>query len=526
MKRQVMVRKGRAVRPARAPRRGARKRAARTARGARAASRRLAWLRRGVLAVALVAVVFFPVSVTSSGQQPAACRGCRVQPASAERWTAQLAGTWAVAAGATGTVPVGGQAYVAAGDGIAAVGDGLTLTGYRLRDGRRLWQAALGAPAGSAIISVRAWPGVVTAGILAPGGRTRTEVVLDSGTGVVVGRYPAAVFGGAVAASAATTVVVGPDAVTSYVNGTGTGQGSQGSQGRSTGKGGKRPKGGQGPTIRWQRPTGAAQSWRADGSTLYVAESAGGYLGSAPVTGLHVIDLSSGAEGTLRAPPGHTFAGTMALAADGVVLFTSATGVTAYNGSTGDTLWSVSAAVPEGADPAAGLIYLTVAGGALVGVAPLTGAVRASVSGATAGGSAGIYVVRGGVALGLDEGQGGEAWGYNTMAGRVTWTAAGLPWPHYFADLSGLGGSADESGDTVVVAVCAKLAPASAGPASPATTAPTSTTPTATAPTDTAPTDTTPSDTGSAGSSPTGSPSQSAAPVQRCAAPELVALSV
>jgi hypothetical protein len=535
-----MVRKHGAVRPARAPRRGARRRAARTARAARAArtaragragragSRRLAWLRRGVLVAALLAVVFFPVSGTLSGQQPAACRGCRVQPASAQRWTAQLQGTWAVAAGATGTVPVGGQAYVAVGDGIAAVGDGLTLTVYRLGNGQRLWQEALSAPAGSAVISVRAWPGVVTAGILAPGGRTRTEVVLDSGTGAELGRYPAAVFGGAVAASAATTVVVGPDAVTSYVNGTGTGQASQTSQSSQsgkagktgkTGKGSKSGKGSKGPTgpaIRWQRPTGAGQSWRADGNTLYVAESAGGYLGSAPVTGLRVIDLGSGAEGTLRAPPGHTFAGTMALAADGVVLFTSATGVTAYSGSTGGALWSMSAAVPEGADPAAGLIYLTAAGGALVGVDPLTGAVRDSVSGATAGGSAGIYVVRGGVALGLDDGQGGEAWGYNMVAGRVTWTAAGLPWPHYFADLSGLGGSADESGDTVVVAVCAKLAPASATPS------PTTTTPTATVP------DTTPT---TAGSTPTGSatgesPSQSAAPVQVCATPELVALSV
>jgi hypothetical protein len=516
-----MVRKHGAVRPARAPRRGARKRAA------RAGSRRLAWLRRGVLVAALLAVVFFPVSGTLSGQQPAACRGCRVQPASAQRWTAQLPGTWAVAAGATGTVPVGGQAYVAVGDGIAAVGDGLTLTVYRLGNGQQLWQAALSAPAGSAIISVRAWPGVVTAGILAPGGRTRTEVVLDSGTGAEVGRYPAAVFGGAVAASAATTVVVGPDAVTSYVNGTGTGQASQASQSSQSGKAGKSRKGSKsgkgptGPTIRWQRQTGAGQSWRADGSTLYVAESAGGYLGSAPVTGLRVIDLSSGAEGTLRAPPGHTFAGTMALAADGDVLFTSATGVTAYSGSTGGALWSMSAAVPEGADPAAGLIYLTAAGGALVGVDPLTGVVRGSVSGATAGGSAGIYVVRGGVALGLDEGQGGEAWGYNMTAGRVTWTAPGLPWPHYFADLSGLGGSADESGDTVVVAACAKLAPANAATASPTATAPTST-----APTDTAPADTTPSDTGSAGSSPTASSGQSAAPVQLCATPELVALSV
>lgn len=444
-------------------------------------------LRRGVLAAVLLAVVFFPVLGPASGQQAAACRGCRAQPANAQRWTAKLPGTWAVGAGTAGTVPADGQAYVAVGDGVVAVGDGLTVTGFRQHDGRSLWQVALSMPAGSVIISVRAWPGVVTVGVVAPGGRTRTEVVIDSVTGVELARYPAAVFGGAVAASIDTTVIVGPAAVTSYDNTAG---------GR----------------VRWQRPTGAGQSWRADGGTLYVTESAAGYLGSAPVTGLRVINLNSGAMRVLRAPPGHTFAGTMTLAADGMVLFTSASGVTAYSGSAGGTVWSKPAVVPEGADPAARLIYLTSATGALVGVDPRTGTVRTSVSGATAGGSAGIYVVRSGMALGLDEGQGGEAWGYNTAAGRVTWTAPGLPWPHYFADLSGLGGSADESGNTVVVAVCPHVARPGA---------------------------TVPSGTGTAGSSgASGSPGTSAAPgtsasagpsaapVRLCASPELVALSV
>ena len=445
---------------------------------------RPAWVRRGVLAAALLAVVFVPVAGAAS-QQPAACRGCRVQPASAQRWTARLSGTWAVQAGATGTVPASGQAYVAVGDGIAVVGDGLTLSGYALSDGTPLWQATLSAPAGSAIISVRAWPGVVTAGVLAPDGRTRTEVVIDSTTGLEQARYPAAVYGGAVAASAATTVVVGPSGVTSYDNANGR--------------------------VRWQRATGAGQTWRADGDILYVAESRGGYLGSAPVTSLRVINLGSGTMSTLHAPPGHSFAGTLMLAADGSVLFTSAAGVTAYSGSTGGKLWSITAAVPEGADPATGLVYLTVAGGALVGVDPLTGVVRASVSGATAGGSAGIYVVRGGVALGLDDGQGGEAWGYDTSAGRVTWTASGLPWPHYFADLSGLGGSADETGDTVVVAVCSRLA-APGTIATPAVTPPATPTPTATG-------------TAAPGGA-TATASPAAAPVRLCAAPELVALNV
>jgi hypothetical protein len=447
-----------------------------------------------VLAVVLIAVAFFPVPGPASGQQPAACHGCRPQSANAERWVSPLPGTWVAGDGATGTVPVSGQACVAVGGGIVAVGDGLTVAGYRLRDGRPLWQITLSAPAGAAIMSVRAWPGVVTAGIVAKGGRTRTEMVLDSATGAVLRRYPAAVFGGAVAASAAATVVVGPAGVTSYDNGDGR--------------------------IRWRRQTGAGQTWRADGDTLYVAESAGGYLGSAPVMALRVINLTSGTERTLHSPPDHTFSGTLAVAAEGAVLFTSATGVTAYSGSTGGTLWSMSAAVPEGADPAEHMVYLTSAGGALVGVDPLTGAVKASVSGSTAGGSAGMYVVREGVALGLDSGQGGEAWGYSVAAGRVTWTAPGLPWPHYFSDLSGLGGSAALSGDTVVIAACPRLAPASSPIATP-TPAPTPTaTPTASA------TPTATATASPASPSATASPTASPAPVQPCAAPELVALSV
>ena len=439
----------------------------------RAAWRRPAWVRRGVLAAVLLAVMFFPVPGPASVPQAAACHGCRAQSANAERWHSRLSGSWAAHDGATGTVPVSGQAYVAVGGGVAAVGNGVTVTGYRLRDGQQLWQVTLGEPAGAAIMSVRAWPGVVTAGVVTRDGRTRTEVVIDAVTGTVLAGYPAAVFGGAVAASTATTVVVGPTGVTSYDNGNGR--------------------------IRWQRRTGAGQTWRTDGGNLYVAEAAGGYLGSAPVTSLRVIDLSSGTERRLLSPPGHSFAGTLAIAADGSVLFTSAAGVTAYSGSTGGSLWSMANAVPEGADPSAHLIYLTSAGGALVGVDPLTGEVKASVSGSTAGGSAGMYVVRGGVALGLDSGQGGEAWGFNVAVGRVTWTAPGLPWPHYFSDLSGLGGSAAASGNVVVVAVCPHLARPSI------TSSP------------------------SVGSSPSAFASSTASPatpLRLCAVPELVALSV
>ena len=60
-----------------------------------------------------------------------------------------------------------GQAYVAVGGGVAAVGHGMTVTGYLLRDGRPLWEVTLNEPAGTAIMSVRAWPGVVTGELVA-----------------------------------------------------------------------------------------------------------------------------------------------------------------------------------------------------------------------------------------------------------------------------------------------------------------------------------------------------------------------
>ena len=158
-------------------------------------------------------------------------------------------------------------------------------------------------------MSVRAWPGAVTAGILAADGRTRTEAVVAAASGAELRHYPAAVFGGAVAASPATTVVVGRNGVTSYDNKNGH--------------------------VRWYHATGQNKSWQVDGTTLYVAESDGGYLGSSPVTALQVMNLRSGAERPLSSPFGQPFSGTLAAAADGVALFASAGGVTAYSGSTG-----------------------------------------------------------------------------------------------------------------------------------------------------------------------------------------------
>jgi hypothetical protein len=395
-----------------------------------------------VLALALLALVILPLPVLAADGPPGpprACQGagCQAQPASALRWAVRLSGTWAagVSAGGTGndgTVPAAGQAYVAVGGGIAALGAGLSLAGYRLSDGKLLWQVTLDAPAGTAIMSVRAWPGVVTVGLLGPSGNSRTEAVIDAATGAELRHYPAAVFGGAVAASAATTVVVGPAAITSYANATGR--------------------------VRWTHRIAGDQSWRADGLTLYLAESPGGGQSSAQVTALKVINLVTGAVRTLSSPLGSPFSGTLAMAAGGTVVFASPSGVTAYSGLTGDKLWAMRDAVPEGTDPVTGLVYLASGGGALVGVDPVAGLVQASVPGSVATGGAAVYVVRDGVALGLNAGANGQAWGYSLAAGRVTWNSPALPWPHFYSDLSGLGGSAAASGGDVVITACPHLA--------------------------------------------------------------------
>jgi PQQ-like domain len=463
--------------------------------GTAAASPRL---RRWALAAVLLAVALapYPSPGAAGGASAPACRsGCRAGSVpSMIRWARPLPGSWDVVSGLTGTVPAGGLAYVSVGYGVAAVGLGLTVYGYSSKTGTLAWQQALtGFPADAAIVSVRTWPGEVTAGVDYPGAGhlERTEVVLSGSTGVPSGRYPATEFGGAVAGSARYTVIVGTTAVTSYDNATGR--------------------------IRWQQPVGRVpQAWRTAGGSLYVTESADGFQGSAPVTALRKINLATGAEFVVHPLGGLFFIGTLSAAFDGVVLFSSDGGVTAYDGTTGAWLWSIRGAVPEGTDPRKQTIYLT-KGSNLIGVDPRTGRVTATASGSAVDGSAGIYAVRDGVALGLDQGAGGDAWGYDIGAQRVTLAAAGLGWPHYFVDLSGVGGSADPASDLVVIAACARMTPSPPVPPSPSATV---TTPAASP--------TSPSPSGSAGSTPSPGVSASASPPagQGCLRPELVALNL
>ena len=416
------------------------------------------WARRALLAVVLIGAVLVPGRAASTAV--GRCRHARCQhQVAAVLWTRALPGSWAAESGALGTVLSQGQAYAAAGSGLAVVGFGATVVAYRLSNGQPLWTADLaGFPVGSAIVSVRAWPGVVTAGVSVPGGSGspgsgsrgigssershsvsspsaiggsvgagRDEVVLSAASGHRIRSYPAAPYGGAVWADAARTVVVGTSAVTSYANQTGR--------------------------VIWRRPTGrVAQAWRLDGDNLLVTEAKGGYLGSAPVTALRRIDLRTGAQAILR-PAGRSFEGNLSGSVGGVVLFSGSAGLTAYSADDGALLWQRQDSVPDVVDPIRQVIYV-VSGGTLTGLDPVTQKV---ITRAATPGAAALYAVSNGVALGLDQGALGDAWGYDLTRNRVIWTTRGIPWPHFFSDLSGVGGSADPTGRTIVLASCAKV---------------------------------------------------------------------
>jgi hypothetical protein len=408
------------------------------------------WVRRLSFAAILLVAAITPG--TAAGWSSLPCQRVRCEDAGTIRWIRPMPGSWTVQNGETGTTPLSGQAYASLDAQIAAVGSGLTVSAYQASTGQRLWTTVLtGFPAGSAITAVRVWPGVVTAGVVppAPGtpatgggtaagnGQPRAEVVLRASTGRKIRAYPAAQFGGAVAASAATTVVVGPRAVTSYANHTGA--------------------------MRWSRPTGAVpQAWQVDGGELYMAVAAGGYLGSAPVTALRRINLGTGAQHVVR-PRGRSFLGALSLAYQGVVVFSSARWARGYSGTTGRELWHYPTALPDTVDAVAGRLYL-ISGNTLIGVNPQTGSTLARVSAAS---SSGLYGVREGAVLGIDHGALGKAWGYDIAAQQVLWTSRPLPWPHYFVDLSGIGGSAPPGQDAVLLAICGRVTAQAAGTAVP-----------------------------------------------------------
>ncbi len=403
-----------------------------------------AWARRGrraMLAAVLAGAVLIPgrvASVASPG-----CRGQRCHPASTARvrWIRALPGSWTAQAGYAGTAPAAGEAYASAGDGLAVLGYGLHVQAFGLRSGQPLWTTGAAMlpffPAGAAVVSVRAWPGVVTAGIQVPATAarpaSRTELVLSARSGAVLRRFRAAQYGGTVSADAARTVVIRSGAVTCYRNATGQ------------------------PV--WTRPAGpGAQAWQVSGGDLYVTVTAGRAAQAGPVTALRRISLQTGAQQILR-PAGRTFAGTLSGTAAGAVLFSAPGGLTAYSTATGRRLWFRAGVVPAALDAPRRVLYVTSAA-ALIGLDPETGA---KVDGARVPGASAVYAVRNGVALGLDLGSLGDAWGYSVARHRVIWTTRSLPWPHYFVGLSGLPGGTDPATGIVLLTSCAGLG---SGPAS------------------------------------------------------------
>jgi hypothetical protein len=383
----------------------------------------IVWARRALLALVLVGAAVIPGRASSHISQH--CAGLHCATAGSVLWTAALPGSWLAQTGASGTVASQNGAYAATGSGLAAVGSGTTVTGFGASTGKRLWRVDLtGVPAGSAIVGMRTFPGVVAVGVALPASQPgpRREVILSAATGSRIRTYPAASYGGAVMADAATTVIVGAHAVTAYANDTGR--------------------------ALWRHATGpASQTWRVTGQTLYVTDSRDS-LGST-VPALRRINLHTGAERIVRPATG-AFPGTLSAAINGIVLFSGSDGVQAYSGETGKFLWARNSAGLELTD-GQNTVYLTAAS-RLLGVNISSGHV---VSSAAISVAASLYWVTGGVALGLDQNSLGEAWGYNLRTGRIVWTSAALPWPHFFVDLSGLGGSASQANDIVLLATCA-----------------------------------------------------------------------
>lgn len=384
--------------------------------------------RRVALVLLLIALVLFPAGAASvSGL----CRPGDCMADGRLLWSRRLPGAWIAEGGVEGTVYAEGQAYASVGDGVAAIGYGSTVAAYAEETGVLLWTTTLSVPVGSKIVAVNTWPSVITVGVDFPPGTanggqatSRREIVLAGNTGKQIRAYPAAQNGGAVAASPKRTVIVGHASVTSYANASGV--------------------------IVWRDQTGPAdQAWQVDAGLLYVTVSAGGVLSNGPVTAVRRIDLRTGAERLIE-PPSESFDGALSGAADGVLLFTGPAGLSLYQEATGVLVARRPGVAAVGSDPVQQVLYADTAR-ALIGIDPSTGRNEPGIS---VPGPLQTYGVRDGVALGFDPGAVGAAWGYSVARRHVIWTTRSLPWPHYFVDPTGLGGSADPAGDIVVLVTC------------------------------------------------------------------------
>jgi outer membrane protein assembly factor BamB len=405
------------------------------------------WARRAVLAVVLVGAAVIPGRASSLQTKHCSGRNCRA--AGSILWTSALPGSWQVQPGATGTVTSQDAAYAAVGGGVAVVGSGTRIAAFDAATGHPLWQTSLAsASAGVVIVSVRAFAGVVAVGIEPSGGGNggRQEEILSASTGQPIRTYPAADYGGAIQADRARTVIVGTRAVIAYSNATG----------REV----------------WSRPTGPGdQAWRVAGNDVFVTGTAARGADAGRITALRRINLRTGAEQVVRLH-GRAVGGTLSDVVDApgglpVALFSSAGGVLAYDAADGRLLWPQAGAVLELTDNSAATVYLA-RGSALRGIDAGTGTTVSTTAVSVAGS---LYSVSGGVAFALDQGGIGEAWGYDLVKDKIVWTSGSqgsLPWPHFFVDLSGLGGSASPGTDIVVVAICAKVGKTTAAASAPA----------------------------------------------------------
>jgi hypothetical protein len=397
-----------------------------------------AWGRRALIALVLLGAAIIPGRASSQSTSP--CTGSRCHRGGSVLWTSALSGSWIAEGGVSGTVPAAGEAYAASSDHTAVVAAGLTVTGYRAATGQRSWQSTLtGLPLGSAIIGVRAWPSVIAIGVFEPGGKAggqrRVEVIVSASTGQQIRAYPAAYYGGAAWANSDDIVIIGSSTVISYAIGTGR--------------------------VTWQRRTGpVAQAWLVVGHYLYIGVASGGSLLSGPITALRRVDLTSGAERIihLRDPQ----AGTLDAVVDGVALLTGSDGLRGYSIQDGRLLWQRATGVLDLVDPSQDDAYIAT-GSTLSALDLGTGRIAGRPAPSVA---AGLYAMRDGIALGLDEGSHGDAWGYDMATRRVVWSSASLPWPHFFVDLSGLGGSAGQDSAVTLLATCAAVG-SSAGGAAP-----------------------------------------------------------
>jgi hypothetical protein len=383
---------------------------------------------RGVLAVLLVGIAVTGGIAAHLGS--GLCRGSGCRSVRVTRWSRPLTGSWVAQSGYGGTVFASSDAYAAAGDGVAVIGYGLTLSAYEVTTGFPRWtQTLTGFPAGSVIVAVHDWRGVITVGVGlgsaklgAPSGRT--ELVLDAATGKRIRSYRAGLTGGAVFASRRQTVIVGRTAVTGYSNVTGR--------------------------ALWRDPTGApGQSWRESGRKLFVTISAQGAGSTAPVTAVRQIDLPSGTQ-RLITPPGGSFDGTLAAVASGSLVFSGGDGLSLYSTATGQLTGVRRNAEADSTDPVHGVLYADV-GGVLTALNPITGRNEPGKAALPAG----AYAVRDGLAIGVGQGSGASVWVYSVARRRVLWTARTLAWPHYFADSSGLPGSVDPASQMVLITTCA-----------------------------------------------------------------------